>query len=830
MVQLPADPAEYPVLDVLDQVRKALAGEPITLLKAPPGAGKSTLLPLHLLHESWLAGGRIIMLEPRRLAAKSVASRLAELLGERTGATVGYRIRMDSAESAGTRLLVVTEGILIRMLQQDPGLDGTGLVIFDEFHERSLQADVSLMMTLQARELFRPDLRLLLMSATLEDEKLSKRLGAPVITSSGRLHPVEFRHEPFDTIQPLPQQISGLVFRALRETTGDVLVFLPGTGEIRRTADLLEERGCSALVQELYGDLPFTQQQSALRPDPAGRRRVVLSTSVAETSLTIQGITTVIDSGFSRIPRFDPQTGLTRLVTVPVTQDAATQRAGRAGRLGPGTCYRLWEQRKTALLQPSRKPEVMDADLAPTLLELFNWGIRDPYSPGWIDVPPSGHISQALELLELLGAIHGGMITAAGKRMAELPVHPRLAHMMLAAGSDPEQQALACDLAALLEERDPLRTDHADIDLRLSALAAHRKGERTAGERSVLDRIDRLSRYWRKFISAPSTGPTGFDKSGVLLAAAFPDRLARQLERSGNRFQMANGAILQVPSDDQLIHSPLLAVAGAGGGSGQARIFLAAAVDAVALARMGEERMELIWDEEHQQFKNWRRTYFGKLMLSTRPGEAPFGEQLTDAIITIVRERGLDWAGMDEDARRLQARACCLYHWRGEEGWPDFTDVSLLASLEEWLLPWIEGVSGRSALQRLDWSAMVKSRLEYSMQRQLDELVPERIEVPSGSSVRITYHADGSLPELQVWLQEVFGWMDTPMVNSGRTPLMMHLLSPAFRPVQITRDLRSFWSGTYHEVRKELRSRYPRHSWPEDPLTATAVRGAKRRQ
>jgi len=830
MISLPSDPAEYPVLDVLDQVRRTLSAEPVTLLKAPPGAGKSTLLPLHLLGEPWLAGSRIIMLEPRRLAAKSVASRLAELLGERTGSTVGYRIRMESSESAETRLLVVTEGIFIRMLQQDPGLDGTGLVIFDEFHERSLQADVSLMMTLQAKELFRPDLRLLLMSATLEDEKLSRRLSAPVITSSGRLHPVEFRHEPFDTVQPLPQQVAGLVFRALRETTGDVLVFLPGTGEIRRTADLLGERGCSALVQELYGDLPFSQQQTALRPDPGGSRRVVLSTAVAETSLTIQGITTVIDSGFSRIPRFDPQTGLTRLVTVPVTMDAATQRAGRAGRLGPGTCYRLWEQRKTALLQPSRKPEVMDADLAPTLLELFNWGVRDPFSAGWIDAPPSGHISQAIELLELLGAVHGGVITAAGKRMAELPVHPRLAHMMLAAGSDPEQQALACDIAALLEERDPLRTDHADIDLRLSSLVAHRKGERSAGDRHVLERIDRLSRYWRKFIGAPAAGPARVDHSGVLLAAAFPDRLARQLERSGNRFQMASGAILQVPADDQLIHSPLVVVAGAGGGSGPARIFLAAAVDAVSLSRMGEERIELSWDEEHQQFKNWRRTYFGKLLLSSRQAETPSGVQLSSAVIALVRERGLDWAGMDEDARRIQARACCLHQWRGEEGWPDCSDGPLLASLEEWLLPWIDGVSGRAALQRLGWAAMVKARLGYAMQRQLDELVPERIDVPSGSSVRITYHADGSLPELQVRLQEVFGWMDTPMVNGGRTPLMMHLLSPAFRPVQITRDLRSFWSGTYHEVRKELRSRYPRHSWPEDPLTATAVRGAKRRQ
>ena len=830
MTDLPSDPLEYPVLDVLGVVRDALAAEPVTLLKAPPGAGKSTLLPLHLLREPWLDGSRIIMLEPRRLAAKSVAGRLAELLGESAGHTVGYRIRMESAETADTRLLVVTEGMLIRMLQQDPGLEGTGLIIFDEFHERSLQADVSLMMALQARELFRPDLRLLLMSATLEEEKLSTRLGAPVITSTGRLHPVEFRYESYDQGQPLPKQVTGLIFRALRETKGDILVFLPGTGEIKRTADFLQERGCEAVVQELYGDLPFSRQQAAIKPDPTGRRKVVLSTAVAETSLTIQGITTVIDSGFSRIPRFDPQTGLTRLVTVPVTLDAATQRAGRAGRLGPGTCYRLWDQRKTAMLQPSRKPEVLEADLAPTLLELFNWGIRDPFAAGWIDTPPSGHISQAIELLELLGAINAGIITDAGKKMAGLPVHPRMAHMMLAAGTTPERKALACDIAALLEERDPLRTEHADIDLRLAALAAHRAGKWNDGDRMILDRIDRLSRYWRTFIGAPSGGPVQFDDCGMLLSAAFPDRLARQLERSGNRFQMASGVVLQVQADDPLIHSSLLAVAGAGGGAGQTRIFLAAAVDVSSLERMAEERSELSWDEESGQFKHWRRSWYGKLLLSSTPAGPPDRAQLARAIIDLVRARGLEWAGMDEAARGFQSRVCCLYRWRGGEGWPDLSDQRLLETLDEWLTPWVDGVWGRGALQRLDWVMMVKSSLDHALQRKVDELVPEKIAVPSGSMIRITYHEDGSLPELHVRLQEVFGWMDTPTVNGGRTPLMMHLLSPAFRPVQITRDLRSFWSGAYHEVRKELRSRYPRHSWPEDPLTATAVRGAKRRQ
>jgi len=830
MRELTSDPAEYPVLDVLGDLRRSLSESPVVLLKAPPGAGKSTLLPLHLLNEPWLGSGKIVMLEPRRLAAKSVASRLAELLGERTGGTVGYRIRMESAEGPDTRLLVVTEGILIRMLQNDPGLEGTGMIIFDEFHERNLQADVSLVMAQQCRNLFRPDLKLLLMSATLEDTRLSVRLGAPVINSDGRLHPVDLRYEPYEQSRSLHDQVAGLVFRALRETPGDVLVFLPGTGEIRRTAVALEERNCSALVRELYGDLPFHVQQEALNPDPSGRRRVVLSTSVAETSLTIRGITTVIDSGFSRISRFDPQSGLTRLVTVPVTLDAATQRAGRAGRLGPGVCYRLWEQRKTALLQPSRTPEVLEADLAPVLLDFFNWGISDPFAIGWIDAPPQGHISQGLELLELLGAIRGGAITSTGKQMAALPVHPRLSHMMLSAGTDPAAKALACDIAALLEERDPLRTDYADIDLRLSALANFRKGDRYTGDRSVLDRIDRLSKFWRKLIGAPSSGPEDHLRSGILLAAAFPDRLARQLEHHGNRFQVAGGTVLQMQSDDPLIHAGLIVVANAGGGSGHSRVFLAAAVDQAELMRKGEERIELQWDEEHEQFRSWRKTWYGELLLSSKQAAVADKEEMSGALLRLIRERGLTWAGMDEAARDFQCRVQCLHQWRKEEGWPDYSDEILLSTLNDWLLPFIDGVNGRSGLQRLDWSMMLRSGFDHSRLRQLEDLVPERMEVPSGSSIRVTYHADGSAPELQVRLQEVFGWMDTPKVNGGRMPVMMHLLSPAFRPVQITRDLRSFWSGTYHEVRKELRSRYPKHSWPEDPFTAAAVRGAKRRK
>ena len=493
---------QLPVEEALPELLRQLGEQNTVLLNAPPGAGKSTLVPLALLDEPWLNNKHIILLEPRRIAARSVAARMAEILNEQPGETVGYRIRFESAESEKTKILVVTEGILVRMLHDDPSIAETGLVIFDEFHERSLQADLSLLLTLESRKIFRKDLKVLLMSATLQSEKLSAFLNAPIVNSSGRQHNITFRYLGSDAAIPLIRQVTLAVLTAINETKGDILVFLPGTGEILRTAQALEEQSLPALICPLYGELPFQKQKQAILPDSQGRRRVILATSVAETSLTIEGVTAVIDSGLARIPRFDPQSGLTRLVTVPVTSDAAVQRAGRAGRLGPGTCYRLWEEKQTNHLVPERKPEILEADLSALVLDLLNWGLTDLFNLNWIDTPPHGHIRQAIDLLKLLDAVDDhGTLTAKGRKMADLPLHPRLAHMLLSAGHDRQLQSLACDVAALLEERDPLgRNAGANLWLRLRELKRHRDKERTSADRGIIERIEKLGKSWRRLL------------------------------------------------------------------------------------------------------------------------------------------------------------------------------------------------------------------------------------------------------------------------------------------------------------------------------------------
>lgn len=822
----------WPVLEVLTELKEVVRSKPVVLLQAPPGAGKSTVLPLELLHEPWLTGQKIVMLQPRRIAARAVATRLASQLGEQPGARVGYRIRFEVRESAATRILVVTEGILVRMLQDDPALEGIGMVILDEFHERSLHADLSLVLCREAQKIMRPDLRLLVMSATLDEDRLSSRLGAPVIRSSGRQFPIEFHYLGFDQRQPLPNQMAGAIRRALRENNGDVLAFLPGAGEIRRTESLLDQPENAFEVLPLYGDLSFADQQRAILPDPNGRRRVILATSIAETSLTIEGISVVVDSGLSRVPRFDPGSGLTRLVTVPVTLDAAMQRAGRAGRLGPGVCYRLWELHRTASLQPSRKPEISEADLAPLLLELLAWGAQDPYALDWIDAPPRGHIAQAWDLLRLLDAVDGNSVTVSGRRLVTMPAHPRLAHMLWSAG-DPVRKAIACDLAALLEERDPLNPESgADVRLRLEGLMAWRRQKSYAGDRRAWERIDKLSAFWRRRLSLelPLEKLPVEPIEGALLAAAYPDRIGSQLDRAGNRYRLANGRVLALDRNDPLHQSSWIVAASADYGVADGRIFLAAALDPSTIKSAKESRLAVQWDTRQEALVASRRELLGPLILSTRVVQLPPEGSYADLMTGAVRDMGLTWAGAGDDFRVWQARVESIRRWRSGESWPDVSDEVLLTRLEDWLNPFLSGISSRAALQRLDWKMMASTLLPYDLSARLEKLVPEKIDVPSGSRIKVEYFIDGRTPELHVRLQEIFGWTQTPAVNEGLRPVMLHLLSPAYRPVQITADLRSFWSGTYHEVRKELRARYPKHSWPEDPLTAEAVRGPRKRK
>lgn len=821
---------DYPVLEVLGDLKTALAARSAVILQAPPGAGKSTILPINLLDEPWLLGKKIIMLEPRRIAAKAVATRMASVKGEEAGDTIGYSVRFESKVSSRTRLHVVTEGILTRMIQSDNTLDGVGMIIFDEFHERNLQADLALALSLQVQQVLRPELRILIMSATLDSEMLSQKLSAPVITSTGKQFSVERRYLNIDPDSHIQLRTAKAIIKSLGETTGDVLVFLPGAGEILRAKDLLEEAGVGARIHLLYGDLPFRQQQDALTPDSSGARKIILATSIAETSLTIEGVRVVIDCGYSRVPRYDVKSGLTRLETVRVTRDAADQRAGRAGRLGPGVCYRLWAEATQHHLQPSRKPEIEEADLAPLMLELFQWGVKNVNELMWITAPPAGAVNQARELLEQLDAIDNGAITIRGREMLQLPTHPRMAHMLLTAKAlDSKLVAAAADVAALLEERDPLRDGGADLSLRMDVLRKYRGGERTSGDRNVLERIEKLSASWRKLFNVrPDSSIVADEQVGELVAAAYPERIARQEGKHSERFKLSTGRVVRLPANDPLTREAWLAVAHLDGGSGEGKIFLAAPLNENDLKELAVEHESVRWDKERSMVVGVVEKRVGSLVLSSKPLAKVDPEKRKQILCDVVREAGLRILGWNEDHSQWQARVMCLRKWRVET-WPDVSDEGLLNTLETWLIPFLENASKQSDLERLDLKTILDSTLEWELQRRLDHLAPERIEVPSGSMIRLAYSKDGANPVMEVRLQELFGLLETPTVNEGRMKIVVHLLSPGYKPVQVTQDLRSFWENTYHEVRKELHRRYPKHSWPEDPWTAKAVRGVKKK-
>ena len=820
---------QFPVEEAIPELKALFATQRIVILQAPPGAGKSTLVPLAILQEPWLTGKKIIMLQPRRLAARSVATRMADLLNEKTGETIGYRIRFEQVIGKLTCIEVVTEGVLTRQLQNDNALEGVGLIIFDEFHERSLHADLALALCLQAQQLLRPDLRILIMSATLDSEKISAALqNAPVVTSVGKQYPIELKYEPADKNEHLPVAVSRIIRKALKEQAGDLLVFLPGAGEIQRTHQMLEADGVNAEIFPLYGDLPFQKQQAALLPGKGGRK-IVLATSIAETSLTIEGITTVIDGGYSRAPRFDPRSGFTKLETVRVTRDAADQRAGRAGRLGPGVCYRLWAQGTHQHLQPARQPEILEADLAPLMLELFNWG-ADVKELNWITPPPSGAVHQAVELLEELEAVAQNKITARGKEMLRLPTHPRLAHMLLSATSE-KDKSLAVDIASLIEERDPLpKETGADLSLRVEWLRKWRSGERANADKNLFERIERNVSAWRKLFSMKADHSIFSDTEvGRLLIEAYPERIARQTEKFSARYKLANGRIARLQDHDGLIQKQWLAVASMDMGGAEGKIFLAVAVDEDDLKLLAREKESVRWDKERGMIEASLEKRIGSLVLSSTPLRKIEDAIRIKTLCDAVREEGLKLCGWDESQQQWQARAMSLRLWRPEDSWPEVSDGALLRTLENWLAPHLTAVSKRSDFQQLDLNAIVTGLLAWELQQSFNKLAPAKLQVPSGSMISLVYYPDGSPPVMQVRLQEVFGLLETPTVNHGRTKIILQLLSPGYKPVQVTQDLKSFWNSTYHDVLKELRMRYPRHHWPEDPWTAQAVRGAKRK-
>ena len=833
----------------LPDLEARLRAHPMVLLQAPPGAGKSTIAPLALLDEDWLHGQRILMLEPRRLAARAVAARMAHLRGEALGQTVGYRVRFENRVSDHTRLEVLTEGILARRLQNDPALDGVGLVIFDEFHERSLHADLALALCRDAQAVLRPDLRLLIMSATLDGDAMSAALdGAPVVSVAGRQFPIELHYAERDSSAPLPVQVANAIVRVAGEQPGDILAFLPGAAEIQRAQAALAESRSDLLVCPLYGDLPLDAQQAAITPDPSGRRKVVLATSIAETSLTIEGVRAVVDSGYARVPRFDPRTGLTRLDTVRVTLDSADQRAGRAGRLGPGVCQRLWTAQTHRQLKPIRTPEILEADLASLRLEMAQWGARTADDLRWITPPPAGALAQATALLQLLGALDsddGARITERGWQLLDWGAHPRLAHLL----SEAEQAgagdaALAADVAAVLEERDPLpREAGADVTLRVEALrrwrgaqrttqgpgAPHRHSPISGQDARGLARIERLAAQWRKTLRAPvdNQPPDPYDV-GRQIALAYPDRIAQRRGDGAGRYKLALGRGVTLLDKDPLQVSEWLAVAHVDGGQqAEGRVFLAAPLHPEDLEPFAAEREVVGWDARQGALIAQRERRVGELVLATRPLPQPPADQRMAVLCDVVRREGLSLLDWTDASRQWQARAQSVHVWRGEP-WPDVSDAALLACVEEWLAPWLDGVTRRADFARLEVLAVLQGLLARPLRAQLESLAPERLTAPSGSNIRLQYALDGSPPVLAVRIQEMFGLQDTPAVNEGRNRVLVHLLSPAQRPIQVTQDLRSFWRTTYPEIRKELRGRYPKHAWPEDPLAAAPTRKTAR--
>lgn len=820
-----------PIIEIIPDLKKGLAEHNTLILQAAPGAGKSTYLPLQLLNEPWLAGKKIILLEPRRLAAKTVASRLAFQLNEEVGETVGYKIRFENKISKSTRLEILTEGILTRMLQEDGALENIGLVIFDEFHERSLHADLALALTREIQTILRPDLRILIMSATIDGEKLSSVLNnAPIITSKGRQHPIKFNYEGADEKIPLHLQMARVIKKAMNENSGDILAFFPGAGEIARTAEILEREKINAKIFPLFGDMPIHLQQEAILPAKNGERKIVLATSLAETSLTIEGVNIVVDCGFSRVPKFDTRSGLTRLETIRVTKDSADQRAGRAGRLGPGICYRLWTEGFNHHLVPHRSAEILDADLAALVLELSNWGTEEINSLTWLSTPPAGTVMQAKELLEQLGALEKNKISIRGKEMLRLPTHPRIAHLLIE-GRKSKQRSLACDIAALLEERDPLPKEAgADLVLRIEVLRKFRRKEFVNADKKRLERIERIAQQWRKLIGTEiENSNPNHEEVGKLIAAAYPERIGK-METQG-RFRLANGRMAKLEDGDSLINEKWLAISNLDGGTSKdGKIYIAAPLNPKDISYLASEKKTIEWDDKKGELIAKIEKRVGEIILESKAIKNISDEEKIEILIDAVRKNGMELLDWKEEVTDWLARIECAKKWNESGNWPTVNREYLLSNAMEWLAPYLSQVKRKEDFKKLDLLTILSSTLSYEQQHRLEKLVPEKIIVPSGSFIRIQYNADGNFPVLAVRLQELFGMLETPTVCDGKIKLMMHLLSPAYRPVQVTQDLMSFWQNTYPEVRKELRMRYPRHSWPEDPFTAIAIRGAKKRK
>lgn len=829
---------------IANDVNETLADNQSLVVTAPPGAGKSTLLPLTILAGLNNDGGKILMLEPRRLAARQIAERMAQMLGEEVGKTVGYRIRFENKVSKQTRIEVLTEGILTRMLVDDATLEGVSVVIFDEFHERSINSDLALALTRQAQEIIRPDLKIVIMSATIDASNICAALKAPLIESEGRMFPVEINYSTTETDRHFPYSSSSIasatasaIVKVHGEHEGDILAFLPGQGEIERCMELLGTSLSPTEVMPLYGNLSSEQQRRAIAPSRQGERKVVLATPIAETSITIEGVRVVVDSGLCRQVVFDSRTGLSHLETVRISRDMATQRMGRAGRVAEGTCYRLWTKASEHLMAEQRIAEIEDADLAPMILDIAAFGENDVETLPWLTLPPRANVFKAKNLLMQLGAIdENGNITPMGKRMSALPCHPRIARMILATQhstfNTPHSTSLACDIAALLEEKDPLAdSNNTDLSLRISMLRSARKRK----QKGRLARIAMIAaEYLRMAHANEDNSDPAPEEVGLLVAYAYPERIALSTNNVGG-YRLASGDNVQLDSNDSLAAHKWLAIASLYSKPGNTgRVFLAAPLNPNDLDEsMIKERDNFSWDTKQGCVTMQKERRIGKLLVDSKPIHNADKEDVIYIICEAMAKNGLSMlAWSDEQVQRLQRRVAQVAAWHPELNIPDISTEHLIANAKDWLPLYLnEGGHVKSTineLRRLNLAEIMWNIIPYETQVEIDRLAPTHIKVPTGSQIRIDYRQGAEAPVLSVRLQECFGMEQTPCVNDGQQPVLMELLSPGFKPVQLTQDLASFWKGTYFEVRKELRRRYPKHYWPENPLEAEAVKGVKR--
>ena len=801
--------------EVIPKIKKELNNTSTLILKAPTGAGKSTLVPLTLLNEPWLKGKKILMLEPRRLAAKTVATRMAHLISEPIGDSIGYRIRFEKKTSKNTKLEVLTEGILTRMIQEDNSLEDVGLVIFDEFHERSIHADIAMALCREAQTILRPDLRILVMSATLDMPQLSEILQAPIVESKGRLFPVEVKYAGDADMKMLPELMSRIIKSAVNKNDGDVLAFLPGQGEIKQCQEILQNSLKNFVILPLYGQLAPNKQFAAITPNKDGKRKVVLATNIAETSLTIEGIKIVVDSGFERVSKFNPNSGLSRLETVLISKQSADQRKGRAGRLSEGTCYRMWTKATHSRLAKTGTPEIEQADLSSLMLDMAKWGVIDPNELNWLTPPPRKNIIKASQLLHEIEALENNRITAHGKRLNKLPTHPRIAHMLVRAEEE-GQLALATDIAPLFEEKDPLPQEPGiDINIRIEALRRYRRDK--VGQKS-LGSIEKLASQYRKLFDIKTdNGPVNDFETGLLIATAYPERIACARPGNNAQFQMANGKLASAGHRDDLAHEPWLAVANVSERDHSGKIFSASPINPTDLAPLIKHKEIITWNTKNGGLVAESQMRIGNIILKSTPLPNPNPEALVKAISDAIEKQGsslLDW---NEEVSQWQNRIISLKKWNPKQKWPDVQMSTLLLTNSEWLTPYLIGIKKPADLKKLNLFEILEYSLPIELQATLKKFAPQKVKLPNGAYAKLEYQENASPPILSVPLQRCFGMLKTPSVNNGKVNVLMHLLSPGYKIVQVTSDLESFWNSTYFEIRKELKIRYHKHAWPENP-------------